>query len=295
MASHDPKPGYNIGINNIGNSRLNLQYYQIQETFNNEVLNPIITSALQPQKEHDPPLRIADLCCGTGVWLTQIARSPLIHASTELYAFEKNLAGLPPQEWYPRLNSQVYDIFEEPEKELQDTFDVVNVSLTLSFIRDDAFPKVLSNVLKLLRPGTGWLQWTELSSTMSFHSPKTGIVTESSLAKLLAGIYARLVSTPPTWNDRLYECFIDCQQVADVQVQNPDVQWETLKPWTESVLFLGAEDILSTFKAKMSNTDEDRAKTVELQKLHDSACKEFFEQGICTWQPRLRVVARRKE
>lgn len=280
--SVDLKIRYNLGGSHLGNSRLNLQYYQLQESFNNELLHPAVVSALQPHRQHDRALRFADVCCGTGAWLIQLSRSPFIHASTELFGFDKSLSALPPSEWCPRLQIYTYDVFEDPALEFQGTFDVVNVSLALSFISDEAFPKVLSNIMKLLIPGTGWLQWTELSSTLSIHSPVSGFNADnSSFKRLTPAIWEMFGVNGTTWNDRYDEVFQTSSELDDIHVHKPDVQWDLVKAWTELVIFPGVEDVMSTFTVTAPDTEENRLKAENFRELCNSAGEEFLRDGTC--------------
>lgn len=156
----DIRPEYPIGAGRYANSRLNRQHYQIMHELDNAPLDSHIPTDTSNQ-------RIADICCGTGLSLLQLARK---HPLAELHAFDINLNNLPPSEWTPQIQRREYNIFELPPIELQGTFDIVNVQLTYTFVNDTRIDVVLENILLLLIPG-GWLQWTEFSADTSVHTP----------------------------------------------------------------------------------------------------------------------------
>ena len=97
------------------------------------------------------PIRIADIACGTGIWLHRVSQQ-LPHAQLDEYNI--SLAQCPPQQW---LSSNIclreYDLFAEPEPDILAAYDVVHVRLLFVVVRDENLGPISENLRRLLIPG----------------------------------------------------------------------------------------------------------------------------------------------
>ncbi|KAF2476362.1 uncharacterized protein BDR25DRAFT_277426 [Lindgomyces ingoldianus] len=104
--------------------------------------------------------RIADVGCGTGIWMTEMAKS-----SPSTYQFDgydissaqfQSTDTLPPN---VSLNSES-DFKKSYPENLVGTYDLVNIRLIIISMGEGVWESTLRNVLTLLKPG-GAIQWIE--------------------------------------------------------------------------------------------------------------------------------------
>ncbi|KAH6696446.1 hypothetical protein BKA61DRAFT_563504 [Leptodontidium sp. MPI-SDFR-AT-0119] len=134
-------------------NRLNLQHHIWKDIFGYS-LSPKI-----PRNEKF--LKIADVATGTGIWLLDIHSQLPSSTTTELVGFDTDATQVGHKAWLPEnLSVRQWSVFDEVPKDLEGTFDIVNVRLIVFVIEEDPVP-VLRNLLKLLKPG-GHLQWCEI-------------------------------------------------------------------------------------------------------------------------------------
>ena len=155
---------YALGRGYAAASRLNQLYYMWKETLGYD-LHPSLGATLSAVGETDQ-IRIADVGCGTGIWLRSVAQS-LPHA--KLDGFDISLAQCPPIQWLPEnIHSlKEWDVFRRPPEDLQGRFDIVHVRLLFVVVQDEDPKPILENLMLLLKPG-GYLQWDELDVSGSY-------------------------------------------------------------------------------------------------------------------------------
>ena len=94
------------------------------------------------------PIRIADIACGTGLWLYHVSQQ-FPHA--QLDGYDISLAQCPPQQW---LSSNIclreWDLFAEPEPDILAACDVVHHQLLFVVVRDENPGPILENPKGLL-------------------------------------------------------------------------------------------------------------------------------------------------
>ncbi|KAL6721257.1 hypothetical protein ACLMJK_000359 [Lecanora helva] len=153
-------------------SRLNYEHYLWHSTLNYN-LHPTITSHLQLQSSsHPSPLKIADIACGTGLWLTQVAHQ---YPHAECHGYDISLSQTPPAQWLPEnIRLREWDLYAEPEGDMLGVYDVVHVRLLFVVVRDGDPRPVIRSLKRLLKPG-GWLQWDELDVGGSFVLDAAGV------------------------------------------------------------------------------------------------------------------------
>ena len=162
---------YVLGRDFKSASRLNYQHYMWYETLHFN-LHPTIRADTSVSSTTDtslqattPPLRIADVACGSGAWLRSVALE-LPHA--EFDGFDLSLSQCPPIQWLPsNIRLQEWNVFDEPTAQMEGRYDVVHTRLIYCVVQDEDARPILRNLMRLLRPG-GWLQWDELNVEHSF-------------------------------------------------------------------------------------------------------------------------------
>lgn len=286
---------YVIGTNRHANSRLNLQYYLGLRQFNNDLLDPLIVNSLSNGLK-TPNLRIADVCCGTGFWLIDLQR--VVDPSTRLYGFDINLGNLPPAAWIPRIETHPYNIFDSPSVDFQGTFDIINVSLTLTFVNDEAINSTMANVLTLLKPG-GWLQWTEADPIKSeIYTPDPTIETKY-MQQVVTGAWEFMGLSNPTWVAKLDSVFKSNSsfEPGSVSATRPEPDLAIVRAWTEMLGFMGAEEMFAGFSLlhPQRNTAQGQEKIDRYREIVEGAYREYKEHGAGFWTQYIRVVGRKKK
>ncbi|EMC98031.1 hypothetical protein BAUCODRAFT_54869, partial [Baudoinia panamericana UAMH 10762] len=108
-------------------------------------------------------LRIADIACGTGVWLLDLAKQ---YPQAQLDGFDIDAVGFPAtrgQEDHHRVNFHLADALAESGfgSKFESKFDIVQIRLVyLALKGSEMWVRMASNAAALLKPG-GYLQWIE--------------------------------------------------------------------------------------------------------------------------------------
>ncbi|KAL8900437.1 MAG: hypothetical protein Q9192_001069 [Flavoplaca navasiana] len=155
---------YALGRDYAAATRLNAQYYMWKETLGFDV-HPDIPTARSEVLDQQP-IHIADVGCGTAIWLRSVAQS-LPHA--RLDGFDISLAQCPPLPWLPQniRSLREWDVYQAPPVELQGRYDIVHARLLFVVVRDGDTTPMIRNMMLLLKPG-GYLQWDELNVAQSY-------------------------------------------------------------------------------------------------------------------------------
>ncbi|KAJ5933965.1 hypothetical protein N7454_006294 [Penicillium verhagenii] len=173
----------------VEHERLNRQHNLIQQTFlNNQLTHPSIPlSSLQG--------RIADVACGTGIWLEEMAHwlsqsetetssknneeeiSSSVNSVPQFVGFDMNAAAFPEN---PAAGIRLvqHDCSEPFEDRYTGQFDLVNIRGMAYAVTEEKLARVLENVSCLLKPG-GYLQWTESEISLFKFFPETPGLLES--------------------------------------------------------------------------------------------------------------------
>ncbi|KAI9645959.1 hypothetical protein NHQ30_005396 [Ciborinia camelliae] len=117
---------------------------------------------LQPCIPLANDIKIADVACGTGIWLVDLAKELANkYPSAQLHGYDISTAQFPPKGWLPKnVNLDTLDILQPIPDALRGRFDVVHTGyLCLVVEKGDPFP-ILDNLLALLKPG-GYIQWDD--------------------------------------------------------------------------------------------------------------------------------------
>ncbi|KAL8737026.1 MAG: hypothetical protein Q9181_002090 [Wetmoreana brouardii] len=160
---------YVLGRDFKSASRLNYQHYLWYETLQFNLHHVIIDHLRLPTSHHDaksgPPRKIADVACGSGAWVRDVAQS---RADLLLDGFDLSLAQCPPEKWLPsNVRLREWDLFQDPPGELLGCYDVVHTRLLFTVVQHEDPRPIIRNLIRLLKPG-GYLQWDELDVEHSF-------------------------------------------------------------------------------------------------------------------------------
>ncbi|ATZ51101.1 hypothetical protein BCIN_06g05350 [Botrytis cinerea B05.10] len=165
----------------LGSSRLYVQHWLWQRLVGH-LLHPCI-----PVKEN---IKIADIACGTGIWLIDLAKE-LAESKTnaQLDGFDISTSQYPHSALLPsNVKLDVMDIFKPVPERLKGQYDVVHIGLLCVVIPGGDPRYVLDNVLTLLRPG-GYIQWKEVDFSMMTCTAATPHLSTDNLKGLIKWMY----------------------------------------------------------------------------------------------------------
>jgi SAM-dependent methyltransferase len=149
-------------------ARLHLQHFLVQNT-----LGYLLDQEIEKAVTTSSHLKIADLGCGNGIWLTELS-SELSRKgiSAQLDGYDINHLNFPHPAHLPQsVSLKKLDILRETlPSDLLGTYDIVHVQGFTSLVVNSNVTPLLSAVLAFLKPG-GFLQWVEV--------PTDGIVVQS--------------------------------------------------------------------------------------------------------------------
>lgn len=158
--------------------RLNSQHHDIKHAI-------LEGHLIHPSIPKSQITAIADLACGTGVWLEDTAstlfadRKPSTAdgSSPFLIGFDVNAHAFNP---HPTHNVQLvqHDCTKPFDLSYIGRFDLVNMRGLAYALTSEAFSHVIDNAIQLLRPG-GYLQWLETETRLFKVYPETPEITEA--------------------------------------------------------------------------------------------------------------------
>ncbi|KAI1124964.1 S-adenosyl-L-methionine-dependent methyltransferase [Nemania abortiva] len=115
------------------------------------VLHPSV-----PIKEN---MKIAELGCGTGIWLLDLAQE--LPSTVQIHGFDISNKQFPPSFLWPgNVSFSLLDSLDEPPPSLTEQYDVIHVRMWASNLRSKDAGILIQNVRRMLKPG-GYLQWEE--------------------------------------------------------------------------------------------------------------------------------------
>ncbi|RAK95951.1 class I SAM-dependent methyltransferase [Aspergillus ibericus CBS 121593] len=113
---------------------------------------------LHPQIPIKDGYRVADVACGTGIWLIDLARE---HPGVQCDGYDISTEQYPAAGWLPpNVRLETLDLLKPIPEALRGQYDIVHVGLVVLVVENDDPTTVLENLLALLKPG-GYLQWDE--------------------------------------------------------------------------------------------------------------------------------------
>ncbi|KAL8952130.1 MAG: hypothetical protein Q9222_001942 [Ikaeria aurantiellina] len=153
-------------------------------------------------------LVVCDLGTGTGLWLTDLAKS---QPSAALHGFDIDTSQAPPKEWLPsNVSIETLDVFQPVPERLLGMFDVVYVRLFMCVVKDNDPQPILLKIMQLLKPG-GYLQWMELDLAHRSIHKRSDVLSTTKFEEMnaLQDSYSatRDKRIRPTWVTALNESF----------------------------------------------------------------------------------------
>ncbi|EJT70772.1 hypothetical protein GGTG_11795 [Gaeumannomyces tritici R3-111a-1] len=174
-APQDPDQDFSISIEEIP-ERLDEQH---------DITTRVLGFLIHPNIPiTSPTLKVADVGCGTGIWLLDVAKT--LPPTCQLVGYDKSASALPPAQGLPpNVTFHVHDMLHPfPESELG-TYDVVAVRFVSSASTRAEWARAARNLATLLRPG-GWLQWID-SCNFSLYCSSPG-TPRAACAEIYAGL-----------------------------------------------------------------------------------------------------------
>jgi len=220
-------------------ARLHLQHWIYQSQLG-YLLHPSISQSLQKK----PDLKVADVACGNGAWLLEVARQ--VPSTAQLYGFDITDSNYPAKEWLPEnvtLTGSFDAISSAPlPKELEGAFDVVHIRAFTSIVKDNKVDPLIKNLLSMLKPG-GYLQWDETNQNKTVARAPNESVEKKSCDQLLGllSMMGKMVSKLFTdWLENL-PTILEGHGMKVLDHQTFQWRKELLKPWTENLLTVHEE------------------------------------------------------
>lgn len=138
--------------------RLNVQHRNLLRTYGGYHIHPTVDL-------NKPSLRIADIACGSGIWLTEVAK---LLPQSECHGFDISPAQFPSPSDLTQQGISARVCFHTKDAadiaglgdEFIGHFDVVNVRLMHISLVGPQWNRAVSNATALLKPG-GHLQWQD--------------------------------------------------------------------------------------------------------------------------------------
>jgi ubiquinone/menaquinone biosynthesis C-methylase UbiE len=147
----------NTGTPGVETSRLNFQH-NVFLKMTGTLLPPHIMDSLTA-----PDLKIADVACGTAVWLKALAAQ--FPPTATLHGFDMFTANFPEKSSLPA-NAQLFpqNALEPFPEACLGAYDLVHVRLLMYAFKSDEWVTAIRNLMTILKPG-GWLIWEETGYT----------------------------------------------------------------------------------------------------------------------------------
>lgn len=287
----DPTKFWTAPARNFRTSgRLHLQHFLMQNTLG-YLLEPAVEKSLAASSQ---PLKVADLGCGNGVWLTELHSQLGDNVSAQLDGFDVNPVNFPDAAYLPAsVRLQKFDVLADTlPAEMIGVYDLVHIRAFVSMILDGNLRPLLSVVLKLLKPG-GFLQWEETRGDkwiVESPSPAVSQASCDNIVQILLGSQkAQGVSND--WVEALDSHF---EQLGfqDTRLLVQEKRKQDYKGWTEDYLMVW-EEIAAFFPSKTEAPDAPLTREAWIT-LFANAVRES-EQGVVVHQGRVFTAVGRKQ
>ncbi|OTB04417.1 hypothetical protein M426DRAFT_58722 [Hypoxylon sp. CI-4A] len=260
-------------------ARLHLQHFLMQNTLG-YLLEPAVEKSIADSEQ----LKVADLACGNGIWLTEL-HSDLVKKSisAQLDRFDINPINFPhPANLPASVTLKQLDILAKLlPAELSGIYDVVHIRAFSSLIAADDLTPVLSVASELLKPG-GFLQWEEMRGDRFIADSPSPEVSKTFCEAIVQRIKGNLQAAgiKQGWADVL-DTHLTKHGLRNVRLLVQEKRKQDLKGWTEDYLMVWDEiTALYPPKAKVPDAPFSREAWVDL---FAKAVKET-EQGVVVHQ-----------
>ncbi|KAF2794798.1 hypothetical protein K505DRAFT_324507 [Melanomma pulvis-pyrius CBS 109.77] len=270
-------------------ARLHLQHFLVQNTLGyllDQEIEKSITTSLH--------LRIADLGCGNGVWLTELSSEFLRKGiSAQLDGYDINPVNFPHPAHLPQsVSLKKLDILREAlPSDLLGTYDIVHVQGFTSLVVNSNVTPLLSAVLAFLKPG-GFLQWVEVPTddlVVESPSPATSKTACDKIIQCLKGI-AQAQGIVGDWVASLDQCLLT-HSFDSVRMYIKEKRQQDLKAWTEDYLMV-LEELAMFFPSRERELQAPMTREA-WEELFSEAVNETL-QGVVVHQRKINIAVGRK-
>ncbi|KAI3316623.1 hypothetical protein HD806DRAFT_517142 [Xylariaceae sp. AK1471] len=269
-------------------ARLHLQHLLWQNTIG-FLLEPRIQNSIADVKQ----LKVADLACGNGVWLTDLDHQlSNKKVSSQLDGYDINDVNFPPPAFLPNMvKLNKLDVLSRPlPEELIGAYDIVHIRAFSSIIFNCNTTPLLSTALAMLKPG-GWLQWDEMGADFVIEPPSPDI--SKTACETIDRILKAGGETHGMKREFLRELdrHVSENGFQEVHLQEDKNRKQDYKGWTEDFLMVW-EDLASFFPSKADKPEAPVTKEFWVD-LFAKAVKET-EQGVALFYRNMFTVVGRK-
>ena len=246
--NYDPSTYWISPARNFRTSvRLHLQHLLFQNTLGH-YLSPTIEASCIRDGDGDgddgatsssQPLRVADLGCCNGVWLTDLSSVLASRGvSARLDGYDINTINFPaPAFLPPGVTLTKLDVLSNDlPQELREAYDIVHVRAFLSVLTQGDPGPLLRAALALLKPG-GWLQWEESRADVYRVEAPPSVSTQAcvriaALLEAKGSVFGFIADLAPHLRSHGFE---------DVEVSMAPTRKQDYKAWTEDYLMVWEE------------------------------------------------------
>ncbi|KAF2811997.1 S-adenosyl-L-methionine-dependent methyltransferase [Mytilinidion resinicola] len=234
--SHVPSDSYILQRHYAASARLNLQHHLYRQA---------IGYLLHPSIPIQEDMKVADIACGTGIWLLDLADA--FPPNAILDGFDISADQFPHESTLPpNVTFGVLDGMKEIPEELVGKYDVVRVSLIVLVVKDGEPGGWIENLMRLLKPG-GYLQWTEgnMPAYIARHTTHPSDPARFPNMHAFEQFYLSMLSKQPPgihdWVTHLGTHF-EKHGLQEVEYKQFDVPKRYWPAWTD-VMMLTAEEV----------------------------------------------------
>lgn len=185
--------------------RLNEQNQNLLRTYGGYHIHPRIDT-------NKSALRVADVSCGSGIWLTEVAQ--LLHQA-DCHGFDISAAQFPPHEELDQqgLSSRVQFHTRDaadpsgPGEAYEGIFDIVNIRLMHINLIGSQWDQAVKNAVTMLKPG-GYLQWQDWNCTTARLAQTRPGVKHQAMDELFEGFMEFIMTRDTAQTERIGEMMI---------------------------------------------------------------------------------------
>ncbi|KAI8953452.1 hypothetical protein F4801DRAFT_537680 [Xylaria longipes] len=164
MSTNGPIYFLNAGSAESEQGRLNRQHYLFDDIMQNDLLPPHIASSLAASPT---PPKIAEIATGTGIWLSEIAKT--LSPDAELVGLDFDTSKFP-SSLASNITLRQANMLEPFPSDLIGKFDVVNVRCIIFALKEGHGIDLVRNLMTLLKPG-GYIAWAETGPLLTSLEP----------------------------------------------------------------------------------------------------------------------------
>ncbi|OCK76944.1 S-adenosyl-L-methionine-dependent methyltransferase [Lepidopterella palustris CBS 459.81] len=235
MAAQQQDNEYVLRRDYAASARLNLQHYQMKET---------IGYLLHPDIRVSEGMRIADIACGTGMWLLDLSSE--VPESVTLEGFDISDDQFPHMSYLPKnIKLKTLDATGPVPEELVGRYDVVHVALLTLVVKDGEPGVWIRNLMSMLEQG-GYLQWQEgnMPAHIARQTASPSSPTDFPHMHAFEQYHLNTLSMQPPgindWITELGERF-EKHGLKDVKQLTYEVPRKYWRAWTETLLLIVEE------------------------------------------------------